>query len=43
MRVTTDFTEGEGIEDSDNKLLVIDHVKMGETFGLPTDERWKDY
>ena len=37
MRVTTDFTEGEGIEDSDNKLLVIDHVKMGETFGLPTD------
>ncbi len=39
MRVTTDFTEGERIEDSDNKLLVIDHVKMGETFGLPTDER----
>ena len=37
MRVTTDFTEGEGIEDSDNKLLVIDHVKMGESFGLPTD------
>lgn len=29
MGVTTDFTE----------LLVIDHVKMGEAFGLPTDER----
>ena len=39
MRVTTDFTEGERVGDSDNKLLVIDHVKMKDSFGLPTDER----
>jgi hypothetical protein len=39
MRVTTDFTESERVRGSDNKLLVIDHVKMKETFGLPTDER----
>ena len=39
MRVTTDYTEVERIGDSDNKLLVIDHVKMGDTFGLPTDKR----
>ena len=39
MRVTTDYTEVERIGDSDNKLMVIDHVKMGDTFGLPTDKR----
>ena len=39
MRVTTDFTEGERVGDSDDKLLVIDHVKMKDVFGLPTDER----
>ena len=39
MRVTTDFKEVERIGDSDNKLMVIDHVKMGDTFGLPTDKR----
>jgi superfamily II DNA or RNA helicase len=39
MRVSSDFTDSERVKDGDSKLLVIDHVKMRDTFGLPTDER----
>ena len=39
MRVSSDFADSERVKDGDSKLLVIDHVKMRDTFGLPTDER----